>query len=407
MIVRTSWRNLWRHPRRTSLILAAVVVGVWSMLFYSAFIRGLAGQMVRQNIANLTGDLQVQAPGFFENPVPGNLVRDVAPVERALEESLPVGALATARLRIEAVLRSPRGIEGATVVGLLPDAERGMSFAPEAIETGAWLADEASDGVVVGAALLRRLEARPGHRIVIDAQDAEGRIVSRAFVVVGVFRATIEATERQFVFCHRATLQEMLGLPGTVSEVSVRLPEGVAPGPIAEALRERLPAEAFRVLTWRELLPFAGAYLDSMAVFSLIWNIVIFVAMGFGLVNTILMAVYERIREIGLVRALGATPGKVVLGVLLETALLLLIGLVGGSLAGAATVAALHEGGVDFSAFAAGSEYFGMAAVVHPRAEWIDHLRAGATVLGLGLVMCLYPAVKAARITPIQAMGHH
>lgn len=406
MTLQIAWRNLWRHPRRTLVILSAVIVGVWSMVFYSAFIRGLAGQMVRQNIANLTGDIQVQTPGFFDNPVLENLLPTAAPVIAVLPKLLPDGSRTTARLRIGAVLRSPHGAQGTTIVGIVPDEERGLSFIADALSEGALLPGDQPNGIVVGAALLKKLEARIGHRLVIDAQDASGQIESRAFQIVGVFRAPMEATEKQFVFCHRATLQTMLGLGSTVSEVSVALPDGTPPEPIAAALRARLPAEQFRVLTWRELVPFVGAYLDSMGVFSLIWNIIIFVAMGFGLVNTILMAVFERIREIGLVRALGVTPWGIVSGVLLETIFLLLLGLFAGSVAGGLTVAALEDSGVDFSAFSAGSEYFGMASVVFPRAEWIDYGRAAATVLGLGLIMSLYPAVKASRITPIQAMAH-
>lgn len=407
MTFQIAWRNLWRHPRRTILILLAVVVGVWSMLFYSAFIRGLAGQMVRQNIANLTGDVQVQAPGFHANPVLENLMRDPAPARAAVAGALPPGGRVTERLRLGGVLRSPHGAYGATVVGIVPGEERGISFVPEAVAEGAFLPEAAEDDtILVGAALLRRLEARIGHRIVVDAQDASGRIVSHAFTIAGVFRTPIEATEKQFVFARREVLQRVLGLEGVVSELCVKLPEGVAAEPVAAAVRAQLPEGDYAVLTWRDIVPFVGAYLDSMGVFSLIWNIIIFVAMGFGLVNTILMAVFERIREIGLVRALGVTPWGVVSGVLLETALLLVLGMGLGGAAGGLTVAALAGRGVDFSAFAAGSEYFGMASVVYPQSEVVDYLRAGVTVIGLGLVMSLYPAVKAARITPVQALAH-
>lgn len=406
MTFQIAWRNLWRHPRRTILILAAVIVGVWSMLFYSAFIRGLAGQMVRQNIGNLTGDLQIQAPGFFENPVLEHLLRSSEAVPAALADILPAGSRWTSRLRIGAVLRSPRGTYGATLVGIEPADERGLSFIAEAVTEGALLPENAPNGIVVGAALLHRLEARLGHRLVIDAQDANGQIISQAFTIVGVFRTQVEATESQFAFCRRGLLQRTLGLGEAVSEWSVALPEATPPRPVAEALRARLPGTTFRVLTWRELVPFVGAYLDSMGIFSLIWNIIIFVAMGFGLVNTILMSVFERIREIGLVRALGVTPWGVVSGVLLETLMLLVLGLVLGGGAGAATVVALQGSGIDFSAFAAGSQYFGMAQVIFPRSELIDYVRAGATVVGLGTIISLYPAVKAARITPIQAMAH-
>lgn len=400
-----AWRNLWRHPRRTLVILLAVIVGVWAMVFYAAFIRGMMVDMLRQGIANLTGHVQVQAPGFFENPVIDARIRDVATVRDALGSLLPEGARWTSRLRTGAVVRSPHGAYGVTLVGVDPAAEHGMSFLADSVTEGSGLAN-APHGLLVGRALLVKLEARTGHRLVIDAQDASGQIVSRAFVITGVYRAQLETTEKQLIFCRRETLQQMLGVGGDVSEFSIVLPAAEESPAVARTLRERLPESAFRVLTWREMIPFVGAYLDSMTVYALIWNVIVFVAMAFGLVNSVLMAVFERVREFGLVRALGITPFGILGGVVLETACLLVVGAAGGSLLAAVTVETLGRTGIDFSAFSAGTEYFGLARIVYPEAAAGDYALAGGAVFVLGLLVSLYPAVKAARITPVAAMAH-
>lgn len=405
MKLQIAWRNLWRHPRRTIVILSAVIVGVWSMVFYSAFLRGMIDEMVRNNIENLTGHVQVQAPGYFDNPVIDNLLRDPEPVRAAIEAVAPADAVWTARLRIGGVIRSSHGAVGATIAGVVPAEEAGISFVGRAVTEGAFLPDP-GNGLVVGQALLDRLEARIGHRLVIDAQNAAGEVESRAFQIVGVFRAQIEATEKQYVFCNRATLQDMLGIGDAVSEFCIMVPRYEAADALAAELQARLPEATYRVLTWRDIVPFISAYLDSMWIYTMIWNIVIFVAMAFGLVNTILMAVFERVREFGLVRALGVTPGGVVASVVLETIMLLVVGIAVGSGAGWATIAALGHHGIDFSAFAAGSELFGMSRVIYPEAYPADFLRASGMVVILGLLISLYPAIKAARITPVQAMTH-
>jgi ABC-type antimicrobial peptide transport system permease subunit len=141
--------------------------------------------------------------------------------------------------------------------------------------------------------------------------------------------------------------------------------------------------------------------------FILFWFVTVFVAMGFGLVNTILMAVFERIREFGLLRSLGMKPRWIVFEVLIESFFLLLIGSALGNLLGLLSVLALRHTGIDLSAFAAGMEFAGMSRVIFPIVEIKDIISANVTVFVLGLSVSLYPAFKAARFTPVQAMTHN
>ena len=141
--------------------------------------------------------------------------------------------------------------------------------------------------------------------------------------------------------------------------------------------------------------------------FIFIWFLAVFVAMGFGLVNTILMAVFERIREFGLMRSLGMRSHLVVAEVLTESFFLLVIGMAAGNLLGLASVWALSSGGIDLSAFSAGMEFVGMSRTVFPVVAGKDLATANITVFVMGLLVSLYPAVKAARITPVEAMGHN
>jgi ABC-type lipoprotein release transport system permease subunit len=217
----------------------------------------------------------------------------------------------------------------------------------------------------------------------------------------------MEAIEKQFVFCNRAELQDMLEVGDDVSEFSIALFDVNEAEALSGRIRAKLPANEFNVLTWAEMVPFMNAYLDSMDVYALIWNLVVFIAMAFGLVNSVLMAVFERVREFGLIRALGVTPQGVIAGVLIETSMLLVIGLIAGCIVSEATVLVLDRTGIDFSASQDGSEFFGISRVIYPVSEVSDYLRACFTVIVLGLLVSLYPAVKAARITPVQAMLRH
>lgn len=404
MTLRLAWRNLWRNPRRTLVILAAVCIGVFSMIFIGALMEGVGDQLVRTSIAALVGSVQVHERGYREDPVVENTMADPAEPEAALASVLPPGARWSRRVRVSAVAGNARHSSGVTLVGIESEREAGVSFIGSAVEEGRHLAEADPYGIVVGRALLEKFETRVGRKLVLMSQAADREMASRAFTIVGVFQAELAATEKQFVFVSLAAAREMLGVGEGLSEIAVLLPDGVDPDPTAAALRRLLP-DRYEVHTWRELLPMLTAYIEMNATFTAIWYLVVFIAMGFGIVNTLLMAVFERMREFGLLRALGMKPGGIVREVLAESALLIAVGMAAGTAAAAAAVSALSENGIDLSAFAAGMEYAGMPRVIYPALVWRSALEADLTVLVLGLVVSLYPAVKAARITPVDAMG--
>jgi ABC-type lipoprotein release transport system permease subunit len=404
MIFQLGWRNIWRNRRRTAVILTAVVIGVWSMIVLGALMRGIGDQMVRNGIRTLTGHLQIQHPAFRSDPA---LENRLPQPDRALAalEVLPAGARWAPRLRVSAVASNARHSSGVTLVGIDPGREIGVSFIGEPVIAGRPLDPEDPHGLVVGAALLERFETEPGFKLVLMAQDRKGEIASRAFRIVGVFQAELESTEKQFVFATLPAVREMLAVDDGLTEVAVLLSAPEQTAAAAEALRRQLPAGEYAVLTWQELLPLITAVLGMYDGFILFWYLAVFIAMGFGLVNTILMAVFERMRELGLLRALGMKPRLIIGEVLVESFFLLLLGTLAGNLLGVLTVQALAGPGIDLSAFAEATEFAGLGRVIFPAIHLRDMLWANLIVFGLGLLVSVYPAVKAARFPPVQAMA--
>ena len=198
------------------------------------------------------------------------------------------------------------------------------------------------------------------------SQDTEGEIASRAFRIVGVYRAEMQATEKQFAFVSMPAAQQMLNLSHGISEVAVLLAEHGQASQVADTLRGELPADEYEVNTWQELLPMGSAIMKIYDWFIFIWFLVVFIAMGFGIVNTTLMAVFERIKEFGLLKALGMKPWWIVKGVLIESFCLLVLGMAIGNAAGFVSVLAISRTGIDLSALAAGMEYWGMSRVIYP-----------------------------------------
>ena len=406
MYLQLGWRNIWRNPRRTIVIMTAVIIGVWAMIFLGALMRGISEQMVRNGITTLTGHIQVHHTGFRKDPVIENSINKPEVVEDALSRILPQDARWTTRVRVDAIASNARHSGGITLVGIDPKREAGISFIGQAVTEGAYLKADDKYGIIIGEALADKFNTKLGRKLVLMSQDTKGDIASRAFRITGIFRAEMEATEKQFVFVTITAAQKMLKLGNEISEVSILLADYKAADVVADSLRGTLSSGSYDVQTWRELLPLVTAVLKIYDWFIYLWFLIIFIAMGFGIVNTILMAVFERIREFGLLKALGMKPWRIVKEVLTESFFLLILGMVAGNALGLLSVFALAGTGIDLSALSEGLEFAGMSRIIYPVIVIKDIVAANLVVLILGLVVSAYPAVKAARFTPVEAMAH-
>ena len=217
-----------------------------------------------------------------------------------------------------------------------------------------------------------------------------------------VFESNLEATETSMIFAGRETVQEMLGVPGQVNEVAVMGDNYRNVEPLLTRVQEAA-GDDLEVLPWYEIDSYLGAMMSMMDGFVLVWMVVIFLALSFGLVNTLVMAVFERVREIGLMLALGMRPSNILSQIIVESIMLLAIGLVAGNLLAVASVEPLKDG-IDLSVVAQGMEQFGSGSVLYPELTLFDVALANVVVLVLGFLASLSPAWRASRYEPIEAI---
>ncbi len=398
LLVQLSWRNLWRQRRRNAMLLAAIVVAVGTVVFANAVIRGYQGDMLNDAVNNLTGHVKVLAPGYRADPSIDKSFTIAPEWQPALDPSVVLGW--TSRVRVPAVIMSERETRGIQLVGVDPGTESLISFLGEVDIIGEYLNGPGDRRVLIGKALAEQLDTKLGRRIVMITQGSDGLNRERGFRIAGLYDGEGTGVEKVFVFTGRDTLQEMLDTTA-ITEISVRLIADEYGG-----LAGRRLASSFsdlEVMGWRELQPQVAAMFAFADAAIFIWFTIMMIALGFGLINTLVTAVLERTRELGMLRAVGMRPRAVVAQVVIESVLIVSVGLVLGLAVGVWLVSLLDEG-IDLGRWAAGVEMFGIRTVLVPRLLVGDLVLVAVMTVIFGVIASFYPALRAVKIRPLEAM---
>ncbi|NNE64023.1 MAG: ABC transporter permease [Gammaproteobacteria bacterium] len=396
-----SWRNLWRNHRRTAIMLSAISVGVWAMIFMTALMRGMVDDMLNQGIQNLPGHIQIHHPDYRDDP---NVVNSIGEPHGDLLDALnKTGSKWTMRIKVPAVIASERETRGINLLGVEPEAETQLTGIGKQIIEGRFLDNSEDNGLVIGVKLAERLETRLGKRVVIMSQDPENNIAERGFRIVGLYRAKMPAMEEFNVYAARQTLQQLLTIEDQISEIAIAGDDFRDIEDLYRQIKQATP-ESLEVKSWYELDTYLKYMLDMMDGFVLVWVVIIFLALSFGLVNTLVMAVFERVREIGLIQALGMRPVVIIYQILLESFFLILIGLFIGNLLAFVTIKPL-ESGLDVSVVAEGMAMMGAGSMLYPSLTLDDMILANSVVIILGMLTSILPAWRASQLDPIRAIN--
>jgi ABC-type lipoprotein release transport system permease subunit len=401
LALRLAWRNAWRHPRRTGILITAVAIGIAGTLLTMAVNFGMIFQMVETAIATELGHVQIHARGFDENPELKVRLTDGGQEAVKQLERLHARAFAR-RVRGEGLVSSPRASAGVRVLGVEPEREAKVTRIAESMTAGAYL-DAVGRRVLLGEELARRLEVDVGDKVVLSVQDLEGELTGEALRVGGLFKTPSRVIDRGTVFLRIDDGQALLGLGGAVSEV-VALAE--SRGQVA-GLRSELAAALgdAEVRSWEQLQPLLVYMIDVFDQSAILVYAAVFIAMAFGIANVLLMTIYERTREIGIMRAIGFGRGRLVATIMAEAVIVTGVGLVVGFAGALVGVWALADG-IDLSSFAQGLEYFGVGSRIVPVLRSSDFTGPVAVAFVTAVIASAWPAWRAVRLRPAEAVRH-
>lgn len=406
-------RNLARNRRRTLLTVGGIGVGLGIMHTSNNFAGGSYEDLLRTGISTMAGHVVVQGQGWQDSREPSITVDRSGQVAERLREAFP-GAAVTRRAFLEGLLLSPRNAAGTALTAVEPEPEAAVGDMDEKVVEGSWL-DQDPQGILIGANMAEMLGVEVGDKVVFMAQEggggdeSSGEMVSRLFRVKGVFKTGANEIDGFVAYSRLEAAQEILGGQDPATQVALHLPDPEQSEEATGQVAALLGRPDVETLSWKVALRELNEFLELDARYSDILFAIIGLMVAMGVLNTVLMSVLERTRELGVMMALGLRPGRLARLVLAEG---LLIGVVGAALGyalGALGSWPLVTSGVDFSGQLGESyETAGVPMNTHIYAtfNWGRMGVYSAFAVFATLIASAWPALKVSRLKPVEAMHH-
>jgi ABC-type lipoprotein release transport system permease subunit len=408
-------RNLRRHFRRTVLTALAMLIGGALLMFSLSLGDGTHESWIDSGVRMGTGHITIESSEFqASRKIDDRFSADArAVVESALRDPGVAGRITavSTKIIVQGLASSAAGARPVQVIGVEPLAEAAFSKLDEQVVDGRYL--EPGDGLAayVGIGLVESLDLRLGSRLVLTAQDANREIAGQLVRVVGVFRSGVPAIDQALVHVPLETMGTWLGSGQDVTNVGVLVAESTDVPRVASELRTSLAglieSDEIRVIGWRETMPELNAAVALDDFGNYLIHGILFVIIGFGIVNTVLMSVLHRHREFGLLQALGLTPRQTGALVLIEGLVLTAFSAVLGIGLGVFVTWYFWGDGLDFSAMMSSEMTFSgvvIDPVIIPLFRGVRIVQALLFILAIGGVASAYPAIRAATVDAAEAM---
>lgn len=403
-----AWRNVWRNTRRSLVTIAAMTLALCVELLYSGLVTGYLQGMEDDVLDLEVGDLQIFAGDYVDRPSMYTAIKNPDALLTQLDE---VGYPASARLLGGGLAAAGEYSAGIALRGVDVSRDARVSLIGEKVAEGTWLDPADPHGVVVGRRLAKTLEVEPGDELVILSQAADGSMANDLYTVRGVLMGVADATDRTAIFMTAPAFRELMVFPQGAHQMVVRRPEDVgletAAATVQRFSRDLGDFGDLDVKTWKQLMPVVASMLESTQGLILIVFFIIYIAVGILILNAMLMAVFERIREFGVLKALGAGPLRVVGLILVESAIQACVAIIAGVTLALPGMWYLSTAGINVGRLG------GMSAMgVAMRPVWYGIYTIGTLsgplimLLVIVFLAALYPALKAAWIRPVEAMRY-
>ncbi len=401
MLIQIAWRNVWRSRLRSGIVIAAIAIGLFAGLFFMGFSWGLSIQRVDSAIAGEFSHIQVHNPGWKEDHSTRDTVTGGMALIREIQQRPSVKA-ASARVMNEGMFTTARGATGIQIHGVEPEEEIALTHLNETLVEGQYLDSARGTPILVGKSLAEKYKLRLRNTVVLTFQDASGHVTSGAFKVSGFYQTVNAKNDQSKVFVKRSDLQALMGMDAEVHEIAILLqnPDSV-PEVQASLVAER---PDLKVETWKELAPDLRLIVDAVGSKMMVFMVIILLALGFGIVNTMMMSVLERTRELGMLMAVGMNKLRVFLMIMYETVFLTMVGAPLGMFMGWVAIQYFGKKGIDLAAFSEGLSQYGFDTMIYTALTPEFYIQVAVMVVATALISAIFPAWRALRLKPVEAI---
>lgn len=402
MIFLIAWRNIWRNKTRSLVIMLSVAIGIFAGISVLALYKGMMNSRVNTVIYAETGHIQIHDPQFKKDYEPAFIIHNSDALTGYLQ-NLPSVKYFAARVITQGMLATTSGSAGVQINAVNPLQESKVSGLLAKIKAGSYFDTNKKNQVLIGKKLADKMKLKPGSKLVLTFTDTSANMIAAAFRVAGIYQSDNSPLDERNVYIQQNELADMLGIKNNFHEVCIILRDDDAMEGTLQQLQQRFPG--YLIESWKSISPETNLMIDTVDTTSYIIIAIILFALAFGIVNTMLMAILERTKEIGVMMALGMNRIRLFLLVFLETVFLTMMGTPIGIGVAWLLTNYYHRNGLNWERM--GKELmssFGFSTTIYPAFPGEKLGMITGFVLMAALLSCIYPAIKALHLKPIEAL---
>lgn len=408
MNILISWKNVWRNKLRSLVIISAIAIGLYGGIFSNAFFVGMAQQRVKSAIKYETSNIQIHNPEFILDESITNGIENTSIIVNKLQNIPNIHGIST-RISEAGMVSTADANAGVIVNGIVADEEQKVTAIFEKITQGTYL--NASDliPIIVGQKLAKKLNAELGNKIILSMASYDGEVTYGAFKIRGIYNTNNDMFDGMQVYVNKEDLHKLLKTPDDyATEIVISLLDDTqSPQTLLEisnVLEEKIQAGHLIVQDWKEIEPALNMMIQTMDYFAWFFIIIILIALAFGIVNTMMMVVMERTREIGMLMSIGMNKYRIFTMILWETLFLSLVGAFFGIFLSVITIAYFGKYGIDLSIVSSGLNALGMDTISYPTVSIDFYIMVGFLVVITAVVASIFPSLKALKLRPAEAV---
>lgn len=387
---------------RSIIMIVAIALGLFAGVFTMAFMQGVVDARIESATKSELAHLQIHAPHFLDNNETSIYIQNTSELVGEIEKTEGVVAVSQ-RLVTEPFIMAAHGTGGGKLIGVWPEKEKNVTDISEHVIEGTYLEKTGRmPPVLIGEKLAKKLQLKIGSKINVQMVDLNCDLSSKGFRVGGIYKTNNTTFDETQLFVHYEDLQSQLGTENnTAHEIAIIVKNGDEAAHVKPAIQKI--AANLNVQTWKELSPEMSLLTDSMDQYMYIFILIILLALCFGIINTMLMSVLDRVKEIGMLMAIGMNKRKIFIMIILESVMLTFTGGVLGIIIGSGVTKIFETKPIDVSMFADGLEKYGLATQIYTSLQMETIVTITILVIVTGILSAIYPARKALKLNPAEA----